>query len=112
MTLNEFYYIWIDGLRGTVKANTIRTYSCAYKNHISDKLGNHIISNITHSDIINMRSQISSDVSSTYKNFVITVLKMILAEAVRRDLVNKNAAAQIRGIKVIYKPAKVTRRFS
>ena len=110
MTLDNFFYTWISDIRTTVKPNTIRTYSCAYLNHVSGMLGKLGLSKIKHSDILRTRSRISKEVSPTYTNYIITVLKMILEEAVRRELITQNPAKNIRGIKVIRKSQSVTHR--
>ena len=110
MTLDIFFDTWINDIRATVKANTIRTYSCAYKNHISDKLGALDIAEIKQTDIIKARTRISCDVSTVYTNYVMTVLKMIMEDAFRRELIAKNPAASMRSIKVIHRSPNTTHR--
>lgn len=110
MTLDIFFDTWIDDIRATVKPNTIRTYRCAYKNHIAGILGTYDISNIKQTDIIKARNMISREVSVVYTNYVITVLKMILEEAFRRELILKNPATSLRSIKVIHKSPNITHR--
>lgn len=110
MTLDNFFQIWINDIRTTVKPNTIRTYRCAYKNHIAAELGSHELATINHTDIINARTVISQSVSAGYTNYVITVLKMMLEEALRREIIDKNPAGSIRSIKVIQKSPHTTHR--
>ncbi len=110
MTLDVFFDTWINDIRAMVKANTIRTYSCAYRNHISDKLGTCEVTDIKPTDIIKMRTLVSRDVSTIYTNYVMTVLKMIMEDALRRELIEKNPAASIRSIKVIRESPNTTHR--
>lgn len=99
ITLSRYYTEWIERKRGTVKANSLCTYKRIIDSHIIPALGGMKIRNIGRRDVIAFRDGLADGLSAQTVKYVITVLNIILSDAVKDDIIVKNPAAGIPAIK-------------
>jgi integrase len=100
LTLDKYFTEWIDRKQKQVKPNTIRNYTLTYQLYISPALGIHKIRNIEKREIEKLTNDIADRLTPQTSNFMLTVLKMILGDAVRDDVVAKNVAKDVKSIRV------------
>lgn len=99
ITLDKYYIEWLKEKRADVKANSIRSYIITYNTYIKPILGSRVLRYIEKREVLYMRDEVLKEHSTTTANYVVTVLKMILKNAVDNDIISKNACAGIKPLK-------------
>lgn len=99
ITLNRYYAEWIERKRQTVKESTLCTYRTMITRRILPALGRRKIREIGRRDVIALQSALSEEMTAGSCNYTINVLGIILADAVRDDIIVKNPAWSIPAIK-------------
>lgn len=100
ITLDQYYAFWIaEKEKCGIKAGTCRNYQYSYR-HISKELGKRRVQAIERREIIDFQNKsLKSGISIRQTNFNIMVLKMILKDAIKDDIIKVNPADGIRSIK-------------
>lgn len=99
ITLDKYFEEWKKGKRTNTKPNTLKTYTNYYKKHISPIIGNRKIVQIERREIIYLQDIIAKELTASTANTVLKVLRLILNDAVQDDIIIKNPAAGIKGLK-------------
>ena len=100
ITLDKYFEEWIKGKRLSVKSNTIKLYKCYYKKNVSPVLGNRRIQKIERREILNLQRLIVESLSANTCNHIIKVLKIILNDAVKDDIILKSPADRVDALKI------------
>jgi integrase len=101
ITLDEYFEEWLNGKRSTVKGNTLKTYSCYYRKHISPHIGKRKVKQIERREVINLQRLISTNLSANTCNMVIKALTTVLNDAVRDEIILRNPAESVKTLKTI-----------
>lgn len=99
ITLDGYYDEWIKGKRNGTKSNTIATYSTLYKKHISPCLGKRKVRQIERREVLNLQHSLLDKYSNYTINLVITILRTIMNDAIKDEIITKNPAAGIAELK-------------
>lgn len=99
ITLDAYFEEWLKGKRNTTKSNSLKTYSNFYKNHISPDLGGRKIQKIERREVVRLQESLLTKLSPVSCNMVLRILRTILNDAVKDDIIIKNPAAGIPKIK-------------
>lgn len=108
ITLDGYFEEWIKDKRNVIKGNTLKTYTCIYKKHISPTLGNKKIQQIERREIISLQRALSERISATSINAVIRVLVIILNDAIKDEVISKNPA---KGISILKEQIKASETY-
>ena len=108
ITLDGYFNEWIKGKRNAAKSNTLSTYSILYKKHISSALGKRKIQQIERREVLYLQQSLLEQYSNNTINLVITILKTILNDAIKDEIIEKNPAA---GISVLKKQGKASETY-
>lgn len=109
ITLDEYFYAWIEQKKQTTKANTYRLYQSIYNNHIRQRLGNKKIKDIEKREITEIRTKLIGTLTANYINNIMLVLNMILSDAVKDEIITNNPAA-IKALKTDKKATETIHR--
>ena len=109
ITLDQYFEEWKKAKRGSSKPNTIKTYATMYKNHISPSLGKKKIQRIERRQIVELQRQLNETKTGSTANYTMNVLSVILNDAMRDEIIQKNPAAKIKAIKTASKAARDTK---
>ncbi|MBQ9199229.1 MAG: site-specific integrase [Lachnospiraceae bacterium] len=99
VTLDNYFKEWIDNKQADTKGNSLYTYSKIYKCHISQALGKRKIIDIERREILKLQKDLINTVAPSTCNYIITVLKIILSDAVKDEIITRNPANAIKSIK-------------
>lgn len=105
ITLDKYFDEFIDNKRRKVKSNSIRTYTILYQKHISPVMGSRRVQQIERREVQMLQNEMAERLSITAANMVISVLKIILNEAVKDEIIIKNP---VKGIEPLKQAAKAT----
>lgn len=108
ITLDRYFIEWMNSKRAGTKSNSLKTYRTLYNTHISPALGNKKIQQIERRAVIKLQSDLQARLSDVSVNMVISVLCIILNDAVRDEVIVKNPAANVKAIKTDPKKATET----
>lgn len=103
VTLDKYFSEWIERKEKTTKGNTLNVYSNYYKKHISETLGKKKIKDIERREVQLLQNKLSTDLSPTTTNTIIKVLRAVLSDAVKDDIITKNPTSNIKAIKEVTK---------
>jgi integrase len=95
LTLDKYFEEWIALREKKVKSNTVLLYNTTYYTHISPVLGKSKIKKIEKRQIDLMFADIDG-ISVSSKKLVMTVLRMILNDAVNDEIIAKNPATMVK----------------
>lgn len=95
ITFNSYYAEWIERKAKTVKENTLYTYSTCFKAHILPTFGKKKLRNIGRYDIITFRDRKAQELSAGTCKYLISILRIMLEDAVNDDIITKNPASGI-----------------
>lgn len=101
ITLDDYFSKWVERKMIDTKGNSLNTYISIYKNHISEKLGKYKIKDIERRQIIEIQSESAKHSSVTTCNYIMAVLKIVLNDAIRDQVITNNPAANIKNLKKI-----------
>lgn len=110
MTTDQYFEIWLEGKKMSVKPSTIRVYTTYYKPYASPFIGSLQLSEITRRDILQVQCEAAKKLCPTTNNILLTVIKIILNEAVEDKLIRENPAKGVKPVKVTEKAAKTYHR--
>ena len=110
MTMDQYFEIWIEGKKLSVKPSTIRVYTTYYKPYASPLIGALQLSEITRRDILRLQCEAAKKLSPTSNNILLTVIKTILNEAVEDKLLSENPAKMVKPVKVAGKATETYHR--
>ena len=110
MTTDQYFEVWLEGKKMSVKPSTIRVYCTYYKPYASPFIGSLQLSEITRRDILQVQSEATKKLCPTTNNILLTVIKIMLNEAVEDKLIIENPAKGIKPVKVTEKAAETYHR--
>lgn len=100
LTIGEYFNYWIDEKGKNTKQNTLRVYKNMYNKHIEPYMSTRRIRDIERREVVNLQNRlIDNDVSVYSVNYTMMVLKAMLSDAVRDDIIKINPASNLRSIK-------------
>ncbi len=99
ITLDGYFEQWLKNKRVATKGNTLKTYTSYYKKHISPRIGKRKVQKLERREVINLQSDILSELSINTANMVIKTLKIILNDAIHDDVIIKNPAEGVKALK-------------
>lgn len=100
LTIGEYFGFWIAEKGKTAKQNTLRVYESMYNKHIEPSMKTRRIQAIERREIVELQNRLIDKGVSVYSvNYTMMVLKAMLYDAVRDDIIKVNPAANIRTIK-------------
>ena len=108
ITLDKYFNEWLQGKKLSVKSNTIKLYKCYYNKYISPVLGNRRVQKIERRELLNLQRILMENLSPSTCNHVIKVLKIILNDAVKDEVIVKNPADGIKALKIENEKASET----
>lgn len=108
LTLDSYFKEWLVTKRATTKGNTLKTYKSCYYKHISPILGEKKVQAIERREVIQLQSIASECLASTTCNAVLRTLKIILNDAVRDEVINRNPAEGVKSLKATKEKATKT----
>lgn len=110
VTLNSYYADWFKSRKGT-KENTLHNYDSHYRTHIKQALGHRKIKDIERREIIRFQqSLIDKGLSPASVNHVMTVLQLLLNDAVRDEVIASNPAKAIKSLTATVKASETKHR--
>ena len=110
ITLDEYFEEWLKNKRQHNKSNTLKTYTCYYKKHISPRLGKKKVQQIERREILLLQSDLTSMLSAVTTNGILKTLKIILNDAMHEDIIIKNPAAGVKSLKETTKATETYHR--
>lgn len=100
LTIGEYFVFWIAEKGKTAKQNTLRVYESMYNKHIEPSMKTRRIQTIERREIVELQNRLIDKGVSVYSvNYTMMVLKAMLSDAVKDDIIKINPAANIRTIK-------------
>ena len=110
MTMDQYFELWLEGKKMSVKPSTIRVYMTYYKPYASSLIGNLRLSEINRRDILRIQREAAQKLCPTTNNILLTVIKTILNEAVEDKLIRENPAKGVKPVKVTEKASETYHR--
>lgn len=107
ITLDDYFQRYLNHKKATTKGNSLRNYISIYNNHISKKIGHCRLRDITRDDIFDLQSEVLENTTASTANYAVTVIKLILNEAIEDKFIENNPA-KIKSISIDKKKAKKT----
>ena len=105
LTLDSYFAEWQKNKRGNIKGSTLKSYSSYYQKHISPYVGKSKVSALERRQLISVQQKWTESLSTTTCNAVLRTLKTILNDAVRDEVISRNPAEFLRGLKQTEKKA-------
>lgn len=100
MRFKQLAYKYLDDLIG-VKKTTVKTYTNCIDTHLIPRIGNHVISDISRSDGMNIISSMQSlNKKPSTINKVMVILKTILTYAIDLDIIETMPITKIKELRV------------
>lgn len=103
-----YYAEWIERKAKTVKESTAYTYRICFNAHILPTFGKKKMRSISRYDVMSFRDKIAKDKSASECKYLINLLGIVLADAVKDDIITKNPASCIPAIKTDKQKARET----
>ncbi len=110
ITLNEFFDRWIELKETNTKSNSLNTYRRMYNKHIKDYMGHRKIVDIERTEVLELQAKLSKKLKPVSVNYVITVLNIILNDALKSGIISTNPASKIKTIEQEEKAAETIHR--
>ena len=100
VTLDEYYKEFIKEKELKIKESTVRFYDIAYKSQISPCFGSRKVNSIERREIVIFRNNMhASGLNTSTCNVVMRLFKGILKHAVIDEIISKNPAANVEGLR-------------
>lgn len=96
ITLDQWYEEWEKQKILEVKGSSIRVYRNQYKKHISPAIGKVKVQKLEKREVKNMMEKLPETLSTETYNSILRVIKLILHDAVREEVISKNPADGIK----------------
>lgn len=97
--LDDYFKELIERKKTENKENSLKTYKSIYMNHLSARIGQHKIRELERRQIIELQQVIAKEYTATTCNYIISVLRIILNEAVKDEIISRNPANNIKNVK-------------
>lgn len=98
--LDDYFTRWLDRKRiMNKKENSLRLYKSIYDNHISNQIGRLKIRDIERAHILEIQKNVALSCSATTCNYVLTVLKIVLNDAIKDEIITRNVTNGIEALK-------------
>lgn len=110
MTLDQYFEMWLEGKKMSVKPSTIRVYTTYYRPYASPVIGSLPLPEITRRDVLRVQCEAAKKLCPTTNNILLTVIKIILNEAVEDKLIIENPAKGVKPVKVTGKASETYHR--
>lgn len=110
MTADQYFDIWIEAKKLSVKPSTIRVYTTYYRPYASPVIGSVPLAEITRRHILHIQCEAARKLCPTTNNILLQVIKIILNEAVEDKLISENPARGVKPVKVIQKASATYHR--
>ena len=109
LNLDKYFEEWMEGKRGSIKGNTLKWYGAYYRGHVSPYLGNVKIQKIERRQVLNFQKELSeSGLSIRTCNNILRIVKVILNDAVKDEVITRNPAEGIKALKEVTAKATET----
>lgn len=95
ITLDAYFDEWEKSRIGVVKNSSINETRSKYDNHIKLALGKTKIQKIEKRAVLKLQRELSQKLCASTTNSVLIILKSVLNEAVRDEIIIKNPAAGV-----------------
>lgn len=100
VTLDEYFKEFIKDKELKVKACTVRLYRSAYRSRISPRFGSRKVNSIERREIVIFRNELhAKGLNTDTCNMIIGLFKSIMAHAVIDEIISKNPADNIDGLR-------------
>lgn len=109
VTLDNYFQEWIERKTLDTKGNSQKTYKSIYNNHIKKPLGKCKMITLERRQIIELQKELAEKYPPSTVNYIFSVLKIILNDAVRDEIIDKNVA-NIRNMKTESKATETKHR--
>lgn len=104
LTLDTYFDEWERSRVGVVKNSSIKEIRSRYDNHIKPVLGKTKVQKIEKRAVIKLQQELSGKLCASTVNGILVVLKSVLNEAVRDEIIIKNPAAGIKPLRTDDRP--------
>lgn len=108
--LDDYFSEWLERKQIDTKGNSLKAYKSIYLCQLSDKIGKCKIKDIERRQVLEIQKEVSKTHTPTTCNYVISVLRIILNDAVKDELITRNPADRIKNIKVEKKATETYHR--
>lgn len=98
-SLNRYFDKWIIGKENQVKSNTIYVYTACYNKNIRETMGYRKIKDIERSEIIELQTKLTETLNPTSTNYIISLLRTVLNDAISDEIITRNPASRIKPVK-------------
>jgi len=99
VTLDEYFNEWIENKRSTLKGCSVWIYSNYYNNHIKPEMGKRKVQQIERREVLRLQNRVSNDLSISATNMTLRILKAILNDAVKDEIIIKSPASGVKSLK-------------
>lgn len=99
ITLEKYFTEWIERKKTTTKENTLLTYKSFYQKHINPTLGNKKIISIERREVQALQSDLTETLNPNTINIVLKVLRAVLNDAIKDEIITRNVASGIKSLK-------------
>lgn len=104
ITLDAYFDEWEKSRIGVVKNSSINETRSKYDNHIKPALGKTKIQKIEKRAVLKLQRELSQKLCASTTNSVLIILKSVLNEAVRDEIIIKNPAAGVKPLRTDDRP--------
>ena len=99
ITFDRYFEEWLKAKRNTVKGNTLKNYKIYFNKHISPVLGKKKIQQVERRELLLFQSSLAERTSIPTANMTLKVLKIIMNDALRDEIIVKSPANGIKTLK-------------
>ena len=99
ITVDAYFEEWIGRKRLTARGNTIKTYKNRYYKHIAPFFGSRMVKSIVRREVLKLQHALAEEYTVRTANDAIKLLGMILNDAVRDEVIEKNPAASVSAVR-------------
>ena len=99
LTVDKYFSEWVDARREHVKGTTLRLYKSLYKNHIKQYIGNKKLVRLERRELVKLQNDIKAGAGASVANESLKVVKAMLNDAVKDEIITRNPALGIKNLK-------------
>ena len=97
--LDDYFRELLERKKIDTKENSLKAYNSIYKNHFAVRIGKYRVKEIERRQVLELQQEIAKEYTPTTVNYIMAVLKIILNEAVKDEIISRNPANGIKNIK-------------
>lgn len=97
--LDDYFKELIERKKTENKENSLKTYRSIYMNHLSARIGKSKVRELERRRIIDLQQEIAKEYTATTCNYILAILRIILNEAVKDEIISRNPANNIKNVK-------------